>query len=140
MNIYYNFSQFNDSTSNKVVDQTDNRKDPLLNTPDEWKVSLVKMNLPSQGIKAFRNDNTSNYRVKLGIPLTYGLTAATQLFDYSADNSLPLNNEFSYDSYQDTIEAINRTFQKTYREMLEAYPLGALKVSVSNTFSFSKAI
>jgi len=141
MSIYYNFSQFNDSISNKVVDKTDNRREALLDSsPDEWKVSLVKMNLPSQGIKAFRNDNTSNYRVKLGVGLSYGLSSATRLYDYSSENSLPLNSEFSYDSYQDTIEAINRTFQKTYREMLESYPLGALKVSVSDTFSFSKAI
>lgn len=139
--VYYNFEQTNTTTEKQVVGVTDIRKEPLLQTPDDWNVSLVKMNLPSSAIPAFRNIDSSHYQVKIGLPICWNLiNTPSILYDIHASSHLPLSSEYSYDTYQDTIEAINRTFLKCYRNMLDSFVQESLKITVANTFSFSKAI
>jgi hypothetical protein len=52
--IYYNFSQYNDSGVKTLLSKTELRSDNILDRASDYDVSIVKFNLPSTEMRLFK--------------------------------------------------------------------------------------
>lgn len=141
--IYYNFSITNDTSNTIIADKTDRRLNALLSNPSEYVLGVVKFSLPTEAIKSFIISNNSDYIVKYGCtaafpPINPNLNPDILYNFFSAQNSLPSNDNFNYISYDDFIEAFNRTSLATYRDyLLFLNFVYGNRLVFTNTFNFA---
>lgn len=140
--IYYNYEIQNNSQNILVADKVDRRLSELINNPSEYAISIVKFSLPTEAIKSFIINNSSDYLIKYGSPAGLSLfNSQVNIVNYNAQNGLPTNDNFSYISYEDFIESFNRTSMLTYRDYLNSFSSNPLsfnnKLNFANTFNFS---
>lgn len=136
--VYYNFEIINNSASNLVADKTDRRLSSLLENPTEYAISIVKFSLPTEAIKSFVINNSSDYQMKYSSPAGLSvLNSPVNIINYTATNALPTNTDYDYINHEDVIESFNRTSMKTYRDYLNSFSTAFL--SFSNKLNFAEA-
>lgn len=143
--LYYNFTILNDSDTNIIAEKTETRLSPLLNTPNQYGMSILKFQLPTDAIKSFVVNNASDYRIRYGSAANIDiLGGSNEMINYSGTATLPLSNTFSYINSADVIEGFNRASFSAYREYLYAYgktnvivPPYSSNITVSGSYSFN---
>lgn len=117
MSVYYNFSQQNNTKDAVRLEQTDSSRQIILDTASDYKVSIVKFNLPNQ-IETFIIDNETDYVI------SYSFTTNTS--DASAyvvpivTQSLYKSSVFKMYSIHDFIENYNRSSLLAFKSLLTA--------------------
>ena len=119
--IYYNFVVNNETDNHLILDKTDNRTQDLITNPEEWSLQILKFSLPTEAIQSFNIQDKTKYQITLASLATEKQIAGTvqEFYDLRASNPLPNSSEYEYNTYEDLVEAINRVFLKTHRDLLE---------------------
>ena len=140
--IYYSFQINNDQNSTIYADKTDTRLSPLIKNPSEYGVSILKFSLPTEALKSFIVNNSNDYKITIGSSASLAvINTPTDFINFKASNSLPLSSSYNYITYEDVIEAFNRTSMMTYRDYLNSMSGSYLsffnRLNFAETFNFN---
>jgi hypothetical protein len=143
--VYYNFNIINDTNGEIIAEKTETRMSPILTKPNDFGMSILKFQLPTESIKSFVVNNSNDYQIKYGSSATVGFFDETTFMNpYSGSSSLPLSNSYNYINNSDVIEAFNRTSFQAYRNYLYDYgktniivPIYSSNIVSSGSYSFT---
>lgn len=115
-NIYYNFTYYNDTTTDQpaVINQT--RTENILNDPSLYKLAVVRFNIPATNIPTQGNFLENYYFVRMkwdGAETTVYLSHIQN----SDDNTNVIWN------YQEFVDSINNALTTAYNNLLALKPL-----------------
>lgn len=116
--LYYNFSQTNQTSSPVLLDKTEQRLDSILDRPSDWKMSIAKFSLPANEIETFLIGNSDDY--KLTYSFNHNNVAATAYNTDSFSQSMYQSSTYKMKSIQDWIENFNRTSLLCQKGLLAA--------------------
>ena len=120
--VYYNFELNNKTDLPILLDKTEQRDSPILKNASDYKLSIVKFNLPASNVESFVIDNQNDYLLQLASTyLSDGAPQTYQTAKYSL--SLLTSNEYQMLTYQDFIENFNRRSLLCYRAYLTAFDI-----------------
>lgn len=127
MHKYLNIEMYNNEDKPKLAEYSVEFKSPILDCASNYKISIIRFNIPSSSIPIFIFEDNKYY-----VTLTYNNINYTQVLIYS--NNSPAYGLKSIYHYQDFINIINAALTSAYNTMKTSYPLAPATIAPYITF------